>query len=119
MNAAVMRKVAISLIAHPNELDRKRIERALSSRKRYRYVSPNVRPVRNGYLIESPCCSGNIDKDGGLIDVALIHHDAVSATWRLFHKDHALGLWEFHSIHNRLIAAIDELNTDAERVFWQ
>ncbi|WFU20623.1 hypothetical protein [Bradyrhizobium sp. CB3481] len=119
MNAAVMGKVVSGLIAHPNELDRKRIERALSSRKRYRYVSPNVKPVRSGYLIESLCCSGNIDRDGGLIDVAVIHHDTMSATWRLFHKDHALGLWKFHSIHRRLTAAIDELNTDPEQVFWQ
>ncbi|WP_027584118.1 DUF3024 domain-containing protein [Bradyrhizobium sp. Ai1a-2] len=119
MNAAVGRKVRVGLVAHPNELDRKRIERALTSRKRYRYVSPNVKPVRSGYLIESPCCSRNIDKDGGLIDVALIHHDATSATWKLFRKDHARGLWEFHSIHQRLTAAIDELNTDSERVFWQ
>ncbi|MCK1636769.1 DUF3024 domain-containing protein [Bradyrhizobium sp. 157] len=119
MNAAVMRKVVNGLIAHPNELDRKRIERGLSSRKRYRYVSPNVKPVRSGYLIESPCCSGNIDKDGGLIEVALIHHDSRSATWKLFRKDHMRGLWEFYSIYQRLTAAIDELNTDPERVFWQ
>lgn len=57
----VSREVPVGLIAHPNELDRKRIERALISRKHYRYVLPSVTPVKAGYLIESPCCSRNID----------------------------------------------------------
>ena len=47
--------------AHPNDLDRKRIERALKVRKRYRYVTPNVTTTVGGYRIESPCCSRNID----------------------------------------------------------
>ncbi|WOH52321.1 MULTISPECIES: DUF3024 domain-containing protein [unclassified Bradyrhizobium] len=119
MNAAVMRKLAIGMIPHPNELDRKRIERALGSRKRYRFVSPNVKPVRGGYLIESPCCSRNIDKDGGLIDVALIHYDMVSGMWKLFRMNHAQGIWEFYSIYLRLTSAIEDLNTDPERRFWQ
>ena len=119
MNAAVLRKTVSGLPAHPNELDRKRIERALATRKRYRYVSPNVKPVAGGYLIESPCCSRNIASDGGVIDIALIHHDAMSATWKLFRKDHKSGAWEFHSIHQRLGTITDELNADPERVFWQ
>ncbi|MFB9267582.1 DUF3024 domain-containing protein [Bradyrhizobium erythrophlei] len=119
MNAAVMKKVAAGLIPHPNELDRKRIERGLSSRRHYRYVSPSVTPVRGGYLIESPCCSHNIDKNGGRIDVALIHYDAVSGIWKLFWKNHARGIWEFYSIYHRLTSAVDELNTDPERLFWQ
>ncbi|WP_028350587.1 DUF3024 domain-containing protein [Bradyrhizobium murdochi] len=119
MNAAVMRKVGIGTNPHPNELDCKRIERALSSRQRYRYVSPNVKPVRGGYLIESPCCSHNIDKDGGLIDVALVHYDTVNGMWKLFRKNHANGIWEFYSIYYRLTSAIEELNTDPERLFWQ
>ncbi|MCA1458198.1 hypothetical protein I6F35_34290 [Bradyrhizobium sp. BRP22] len=118
MNAAVIRKVATRMIPHPNELDCKRIERALSARKRYRYVSPKVKAVRGGYLIESPCCSRNIDADGGLIDVALIHYDTVCGMWKLFHKNHANGSWEFYSIYHRLISAIEDLNTDSERLFW-
>ncbi|MGY3371859.1 hypothetical protein ACVWZL_008984 [Bradyrhizobium sp. GM2.4] len=70
----VSREVPVGLIPHPNELDRKRIERALISRKH----SPSVTPVKAGYLIESPCCSRNIVNDGGQIDVALFHYDAVS-----------------------------------------
>ncbi|WP_024520709.1 hypothetical protein [Bradyrhizobium sp. Tv2a-2] len=119
MNAATMRHPVKYPIAHPNEVDRKRIDRALKARKRYRYVSPKVTPVRGGYLVESPCCSGSIDKHGGAIDVALIHHDAISATWKLFRKDHARGTWKFHSVHQRLSAVTDELNSDLDRVFWR
>lgn len=110
---------AIGLSAHPNDLDRKRIERALKSRKRYRYVSPSVAPAAGGYHISSPCCSRNIDPAGGVIDVAFLSHDANSATWQLFRKDHAKGIWELHSIHERLNVAVDELNADPERTFWQ
>ncbi|MCK1272196.1 DUF3024 domain-containing protein [Bradyrhizobium sp. 49] len=111
----VSREVPVGLIPHPNELDRKRIERALISRKH----SPSVTPVKAGYLIESPCCSRNIDNDGGQMEVALFHYDAVSGIWKLFFKNHARGSWKFYSIFRRLASAIDELNTDPERLFWQ
>ncbi|MCA1515580.1 DUF3024 domain-containing protein [Bradyrhizobium sp. NBAIM01] len=119
MNAALLRTVKAGLVPHPNELDRKRIERSLSSRKRYLYVTPHVTPVRDGYRIESPCCSRNIDKDGALIDVALIRYDAVSGIWKVFRKNHAQGNWEFYSLYHRLTSAIDELNADPECLFWQ
>ena len=119
MNAAVLRKMGPGLPAHPNDLDRKRIERAMKSRKRYRYVSPRVASVTGGYLVESPCCSRNIDADGGVIDIAFIHHDATSGTWQLFRKDHARASWELHSVPERLTAATDLLNADPDRVFWQ
>ena len=61
-----------AISAHPNDFDRKRIERALKARKRYRYVTPRVAAVTDGYRIESPCCSRNIDPDGGVVDVALL-----------------------------------------------
>ncbi|MCK1349616.1 DUF3024 domain-containing protein [Bradyrhizobium sp. CW7] len=111
----VSREVPVGLIPHPNELDRKRIERALISRKH----SPSVTPVKAGYLIESPCCSRNIENDGGQMEVALFHYDAVSGVWKLFFKNHARGSWKFYSIFHRLASAIDELNTDPERLFWQ
>ncbi|CAL79090.1 conserved hypothetical protein [Bradyrhizobium sp. ORS 278] len=112
-------KPSFVLPAHPNELDRKRIERALKSRKRYRYVEPTVVPVDEGYQVRSPCCSRNIDKDGGVIDVALLRHDPAKTIWKLFWRDHAQGIWELHSVHQRLTAAVDELNADPERIFWQ
>jgi hypothetical protein len=119
MNAGVMKRVGVALPAHPNEFDRKRIERALLSRKRYRYVSPNVVPLTSGYLVESPCCSRNIDSDGGIIDIAFIHYEATSATWQLFRKDHVRETWELHSVHQRLTMATDELSDDPDRLFWQ
>ncbi|MFO1107722.1 MAG: DUF3024 domain-containing protein [Bradyrhizobium sp.] len=119
MNAAVLRRIDQGPAAHPNELDRKRIERALKSRQRYRYVSPKVADVAGGYLIESPCCSRNIDAEGGVIDVALLHHEAASGVWQLFCKDHRNGVWELHSTHQRLASVTDLLNADPERVFWQ
>jgi hypothetical protein len=106
---------------HPNDFDRKRIERALQSRKRYRYVSPSVAVVAGGYRIESPCCSRNIDPDGGVIDVALILYevDADGAAWQLFRKDHDSETWELDSTYERLIELLDRLNVDPERLFWQ
>ena len=119
MSAVVLRQQDVPLPAHPNELDRRRIERALGSRKRYRYVSPMVREVSGGYLVESPCCSRNIDAEGGIIDVALLRYDAPSASWKLFRKDHATGAWVLHGVHQRLASATEVLNVDPERVFWQ
>jgi hypothetical protein len=104
---------------HPNEFDRKRIERALKSRKRYRYVSPSVTMVAGGYRIESPCCSRNVDPDGGVVDVALFLYDTGRAAWQLFRKDHKRATWELHSTYDRLIELLDQLNVDPERTFWQ
>lgn len=104
---------------HPNDLDRKRIERALRERKRYRYVSPNVATVAGGYRIDSPCCSRNIDPEGGVVDVALILFDLDRSTWHLFRKNHQLESWELHSRHARLADLLDQLNADPERTFWQ
>lgn len=109
----------VSIAAHPNELDRKRIERALRGRKRYRYVSPAVEAVTGGYRIESPCCSRNIDPEGGVIDVALMLHEPIAGSWKLFAKNHRNGTWTFHSRHLRLGAALDLLSEDPERCFWQ
>ena len=117
--AAIALKSPSTMPAHPNDLDRRRIERALQSRKRYRYVSPIVVPAADGYHVKSPCCSRNIDKDGGVIDVALLRHDPTNGMWKLLWKDHGKGAWELHSVHQRLTAALDELNTDPERIFWQ
>ncbi|KRQ17400.1 hypothetical protein ACNJX9_33430 [Bradyrhizobium sp. DASA03076] len=105
--------------AHPNDIDRMRIERALKSRERYRYVSASITAVAGGYLIESPCCSRNIDIEGGIIDVALLHHNSASACWQVFRKDHKKCVWKLHSTHRRLAAVTDLLNADPERVFWQ
>ncbi len=105
--------------AHPNDLDRKRIERALRNRKRYRYVSPTVSPISGGYAIASPCCSRNIDPEGGVVDVALLLYDPGAAVWQLFQKNHSTGAWALHSLHPRLPGLLELLNSDPDRTFWQ
>jgi hypothetical protein len=119
MQAAVLKEATVMRPRHPNDLDRKRIERALAHRKRYRYVSPAVLTVTDGYRIESPCCSRNIDREGGVVDVALMIYDADIEAWQLFYKDHEKNVWEHHSSYERLVDLLDLLNVDAERKFWQ
>ena len=105
--------------AHPNELDKRRIERSLKTRRRYRYVEPTVHPVPNGYRIESACCSRNIDPDGGIVDIALMLFDDARGEWDLFRKDHGKDLWEWDCKHVRLSELLDLITTDALRKFWQ
>jgi hypothetical protein len=119
MLSATLNQTAVRPFAHPNDLDRKRIERALKARKRYRYVTPRVATTVGGYRIESPCCSRNIDRDGGVVEVALLLHDADGAGWQLFRRDHGNGLWQLDSSHERLPAALARLNEDIDRSFWQ
>jgi Protein of unknown function (DUF3024) len=119
MAAAVLKEISIGRLPHPNDVDRKRIGHALKARKRYRYVVPSVRAVMGGYLIESPCCSRNIDAEGGIIDVALLQYDGDLGLWQLYRKDHGFGRWDPHSKHVRLSELLDLLNTDSERIFWQ
>lgn len=117
MQAAVLRDSTVMRPRHPNDLDRKRIERALE--QRYRYVSPTVFAVTDGYRVESPCCSRNVDPEGGVVDVALMVYDADREAWQLFCKDHEKDAWEYHSSYERLVDLLEFLNVDAERKFWQ
>lgn len=119
MKPAMSSKMTVNLPLHPNDFDQKRIANALRARKRYRYVRPSVAAVVNGYRIESPCCSRNIDAEGGIIDVALLLYDMDRRSWQLFRKDHKRGVWELHSTHDRLIELLEQLNGDPERQFWQ
>lgn len=75
--------------AHPNEMDLRRIARALAARERYRYVWPHVSPAERGYRISSPCCSRRVDPQGGEIDIDWIEHVRSSGRWRLHRRDHA------------------------------
>jgi len=120
MNAtALQNPTPTTASVQPNELDRMRIERSLANRKRYRYVSPKVRVVQDGYLIESPCCSRNIDPEGGIIDVALLQYVPGVCPWRLYRKEHSTTQWELYSRYQRLMELLDQLNTDTHRLFWQ
>lgn len=104
---------------HPNDVDRKRIERALACRERYRYVSPSVRAVTGGYRIESACCSRNIDPTGGVVDIALLQYVPGRHAWQLYRRDHATRQWKLYDTYDRLSQLLERLNTDPERIFWQ
>lgn len=103
---------------HPNEVDCKRIERLLSQRHRYRYVSPEVIAVEGGYLIKSPCCSRNVDKSGGMIDIALLEYDCVQQGWRLHRMEHKQGQWVLYGKFKMLAEVLKQLNQDPQRIFW-
>ena len=104
---------------HPNDVDRKRIERALATRVRYRYVSPDVQADEAGYRIQSPCCSRNVDKTGGVVDIARLEYVADSRAWRLYRKDHAQREWQFYKEFSALNALLQFLNRDPDRTFWR
>lgn len=104
---------------HPNEVDLRRISRALGKRVRYRYVSPAVEAVAGGYRIVSPCCSRNIDPSGGIIDIARLEYDQAMGEWRLYRKDHGRSQWLLHARSLRLDQLMAQLNEDPSRVFWQ
>jgi hypothetical protein len=104
---------------HPNEVDRKRIERGLRGRKRYRYVQPVVTGIEGGYLVQSPCCSRTVDSDGGLIDVARFEYCLERRAWHLLRRDREQNRWERYREFSALGGAIEMLNHDPERVFWQ
>jgi len=119
MRSTVIEPMAFGAAGQPNEFDFRRILRALEQRRRYRYVTPSLLKTANGYRIQSPCCSRNVDPDGGVVDVALLLFDADKGNWRLLRKDHALGVWEFDSEFPRLTELLAHLNEDPERRFWQ
>jgi hypothetical protein len=104
---------------HPNELDRKRIVKALERRKRYRYVTPEVHDYEGGYLIQSSCCSRNVDPDGGVIDIAKLVYRSDRERWWLYHKDHEIGHWIMHGEYASLPQILELLNQDPDRRFWQ
>lgn len=104
---------------HPNELDRRRIQRALKSRRRYRYVKPDVFSVPNGYEIKSPCCSRNVDPDGGVVDIARLEFQSQTSSWTLYRKDHRAEAWVAHGEFPSLPRILELLNEDPERRFWQ
>ncbi len=104
---------------HPNDVDRKRIERALAQRQRYRYVSPYVRKEADGYRIESPCCSRNVDQNGGVIDIARLEYLDQLHCWRLYRKDHLRSQWLVEGEYTSLTAVLQKLNEDPQRMFWR
>ncbi|MDP2870743.1 hypothetical protein [Methyloversatilis sp.] len=99
-----------------SELLRRRVLRALERRERYRYVRPEVHASAEGWVVTSPCCSRNVDPDGGVIDIALLQRSA--GGWTLSRRDHASASWVRHSKGVRLDTLLDVLCEDPQRVFW-
>ncbi len=93
-----------------------RLERALRQRVRYRYVQPNVLHEGESFRIESPCCSRNVDPQGGVIDIALLAPGGQG--WRLFSRDHIAHAWILRHEDEQLDALLDLLCVDSERQFW-
>jgi len=102
----------------PNEVDLRRIARALMQRARYLYVEPQVIPSGSGYLIQSPCCSRKVDAEGGIIDIARIEFDVPLAMWALYRKNHAQGRWGLHLLAPMLGEILDCLCLDTGQLFW-
>ena len=103
----------------PSELDLRRIMRILEKRERYRYVTVNIVPTIDGYLIQSPCCSRSIAADEHLIDIALIEYDEANQMWKLFNKDHMEGTWNLHRCAENLRPLVEYLSADPDKSFWQ
>lgn len=95
----------------------RRVERALRERLRYRYVRPRVWREDGWLRIDSPCCSRNVDPQGGVIDIARLRQ-LRSGTWRLESRDHVAVRWVVHARSQRLDELLDLVCVDSERVFW-
>jgi len=109
---------ALPSAMQPTELDRRRIVRALELRARYRYVTPQLEVEPGGFRVVSPCCSRNVDPEGGTIDIARIEYDVQVAVWRLYSKNHATFEWVPQAA-GQLYQLLDLLKEDPDRVFWQ
>jgi hypothetical protein len=99
------------------DLDRRRIERALRERSRYKYVQPRVEALGAGWKVVSPNCSRNIDKQGGEIDIAwLLRSD--EGGWLLHARDHLQGCWVCKTGRLSLAEALAQLCADPQRAYW-
>ncbi len=98
------------------DFERARLARSLRSRSRYRYVRAGVSAVAGGYEVSAPCCSRNVDPDGGVIGIARLLRTA--GGWQLERRDHAAGSWVLYAVDDSLDEVVAMLNSDPERVFW-
>lgn len=98
-----------------DEVSLRRVQRALRARRRYRYVRPEVRRQDDDLVVVSPCCSRNVDRDGGVIAIAWL--ERVGARWRLHRRDHEQNRWVACE-DGPLPRLLDLLCADPERAFW-
>jgi hypothetical protein len=95
-----------------------RIERALATRQRYKYVRPRVVREAAGWKIVSPNCSRNIDASGGDIDIAWFL-PTNEGQWLLHARDHAQACWVLKASGLTLTQALALVCADAQREYWQ
>ncbi|HOY69465.1 MAG TPA: DUF3024 domain-containing protein [Methylotenera sp.] len=110
--------IQTDICPHPNEVDRKRIEKTLAERERYKYVAPKVLADVEGYLVRSPCCSRSVDPEGGEIDIARIEYQS-GDFWRLYQKDDEHNRWKPHSEYLSLYSLLARLIADPKKEFWR
>lgn len=99
-----------------HDLTARRIERALARRQRYRYVQPAVTACEQGWVVSSPCCSRNIEPNGGEIPIAWF--EPMADGWALHARQHAEGRWVLHSQAEHIAELIETVCQDKARVFW-
>jgi hypothetical protein len=97
-------------------LDRARIERALRTRQRYRYVHPRLEATPSGWKVFSRNCSRSVDAQGGEIDIAWLRHGAEG--WSLYARDHAARRWVQRLAGATLPRLLQLLCEDPNREFW-
>ena len=90
---------------------------ALPQRVRYRYVQPRVAGSGTQWTVYSPCCSRNIDPEGGEIPIARLERPE-PLRWQLHAMDHASHRWRLHSESNDLLELLDLMCLDTHREFW-
>ncbi|MBL8387234.1 MAG: hypothetical protein JNK17_03265 [Hydrogenophaga sp.] len=117
MNAAAVRQPPDTAAAQVVGFMQPFIERALKDRARYRYVQPRVLPEGDAFRIEAPCCSRNVDKEGGVIDIALLR-PVPDGSWQVYARNHPMGIWELQARGLTLGDALETVCIDADRIFW-
>lgn len=98
------------------DLTRRRIERALRRRERYRYVQPVVESEGGGWRVRSPCCSRRVDVQGGVIDIAWLE-PLRAVQWRLHAREHDAGCWRAVE-EGPLSQVLERLVSDPLHEFW-
>ena len=99
-------------------LEPTRILRALTQRRRYKYVRPRVVRDGCGWKNDSPNCSRNVDASGAEIDIAwFVRVD--EGGWLLHARDHAQACWVLKASGLSLAAALAVVCEDAAREYWQ
>ncbi len=98
------------------DLTARRIERALSRRVRYRYVQPHLTAGPTGWIVSSPCCSRNVDPEGG--DILIAWFERLDDGWAVHWRAHSQDRWVLHSQADSLAPLLDVVCRDEERIFW-